>query len=81
MGEIAARTLVDRIEGRLKEAPEVAVEQELVVRRCERAISAARIFLENLSYSRPPDHYGLLSAAAVVPSVRSCLGRLSFRVR
>jgi DNA-binding LacI/PurR family transcriptional regulator len=33
MGEIAARTLVDRIEGRLKEVPEIAVEPELVVRK------------------------------------------------
>jgi DNA-binding LacI/PurR family transcriptional regulator len=33
MGEIAARTLVDRIEGRLKEVPEIAVEPQLVVRK------------------------------------------------
>ena len=33
MGEIAARTLVDRIEGRLKEVPDIAVEPQLVVRK------------------------------------------------
>jgi DNA-binding LacI/PurR family transcriptional regulator len=33
MGEIAARTLLDRIEGRLKGVAEIAVEPELVVRR------------------------------------------------
>jgi DNA-binding LacI/PurR family transcriptional regulator len=33
MGEIAARTLLDRIEERLKEIPEIAVEPELVVRK------------------------------------------------
>jgi DNA-binding LacI/PurR family transcriptional regulator len=33
MGEIAARTLLDRIEGRLKDVPEIAVEPEIVVRR------------------------------------------------
>jgi DNA-binding LacI/PurR family transcriptional regulator len=33
MGELAAHTLVDRIEGRLKEVPEIAVEPELVVRK------------------------------------------------
>jgi DNA-binding LacI/PurR family transcriptional regulator len=33
MGEIAARTLLDRIEARLKEVPEIAVEPELVVRK------------------------------------------------
>ena len=33
MGEIAARTLVDRIEGRLKEVREIAVEPQLVVRK------------------------------------------------
>jgi DNA-binding LacI/PurR family transcriptional regulator len=32
MGEIAARTLLDRIEGRVKYVPEIAVEPELVVR-------------------------------------------------
>ena len=33
MGEIAARTLLDRIEGRMKYVPEIAIEPELVVRR------------------------------------------------
>jgi DNA-binding LacI/PurR family transcriptional regulator len=33
MGEIAARTLLDRIEGRMKYIPEIAIEPELVVRR------------------------------------------------
>jgi hypothetical protein len=33
MGEIAARTLLDRIEGRTKYVPEIAIEPELVVRR------------------------------------------------
>ena len=33
MGEIAARTLLDRIEERVKYVPEIAVEPELVVRR------------------------------------------------
>jgi DNA-binding LacI/PurR family transcriptional regulator len=33
MGEIAARTLLDRIEGRLKDVHEIAVEPELVVRK------------------------------------------------
>jgi LacI family transcriptional regulator len=33
MGEIAARTLLDRIEGRTKCLPEIAIEPELVVRR------------------------------------------------
>ncbi len=33
MGEIAARTLLDRIEGRVKHVPEITVEPELVVRR------------------------------------------------
>jgi DNA-binding LacI/PurR family transcriptional regulator len=33
MGEIAARTLLDRIEGRLTAIPEIAVEPEMVVRR------------------------------------------------
>ena len=33
MGEMAARTLLDRIEGRLKDIPEIAIEPELVVRR------------------------------------------------
>jgi len=33
MGEIAARTLLDRIEGRAKYIPEIAIEPELVVRR------------------------------------------------
>jgi len=33
MGEIAARTLLDQIEGRVKYAPEIAIEPELVVRR------------------------------------------------
>jgi DNA-binding LacI/PurR family transcriptional regulator len=32
MGEIAARTLLDRIEGRMKFVPEIAIEPELVVR-------------------------------------------------
>jgi DNA-binding LacI/PurR family transcriptional regulator len=32
MGEIAARTLLDRIEGRMKYVPEIAIEPELVVR-------------------------------------------------
>ena len=38
MGEIAARTLLDRIEGRMEYVPEIAIEPELVVRR-----SSARI--------------------------------------
>ena len=33
MGEIAARTLIERIEGRMKCVPEIAVEPELVIRR------------------------------------------------
>jgi LacI family transcriptional regulator len=33
MGEIAARTLLDRIEGRIKDIPEIAIEPNLVVRR------------------------------------------------
>jgi DNA-binding LacI/PurR family transcriptional regulator len=33
MGEIAARTLLDRIEGRMKYVPEIAIEPEFVVRR------------------------------------------------
>ncbi len=33
MGEIAARTLLDRIENRVKYIPEIAIEPELVVRR------------------------------------------------
>ncbi len=33
MGEIAARTLLSRIEGRMKYVPEIAIEPELVVRR------------------------------------------------
>jgi DNA-binding LacI/PurR family transcriptional regulator len=33
MGEIAARTLLDRIEGRLKYIPEIAIEPKLVVRK------------------------------------------------
>jgi DNA-binding LacI/PurR family transcriptional regulator len=33
MGEIAARTLLDRIEGRMKYVPEIAIEPELAVRR------------------------------------------------
>jgi DNA-binding LacI/PurR family transcriptional regulator len=33
MGEIAARTLLDRIEGRIKYVPEIAIEPELAVRR------------------------------------------------
>lgn len=33
MGEIAARTLLDRIEGRAKYVPEIAIEPELVTRR------------------------------------------------
>jgi DNA-binding LacI/PurR family transcriptional regulator len=33
MGEIAAHTLLDRIEGRAKYVPEIAIEPELVVRR------------------------------------------------
>jgi DNA-binding LacI/PurR family transcriptional regulator len=33
IGEIAARTLLDRIEGRTKYIPEIAIEPELVVRR------------------------------------------------
>ena len=33
MGKIAARTLLDRIEGRMKYVPEIAIEPELVVRR------------------------------------------------
>jgi DNA-binding LacI/PurR family transcriptional regulator len=33
MGEIAARTLLDRIEGRMKYVPEIAIEPELIVRR------------------------------------------------
>jgi LacI family transcriptional regulator len=33
MGEIAARTLLDQIEGRMKFVAEIAIEPELVVRR------------------------------------------------
>jgi DNA-binding LacI/PurR family transcriptional regulator len=33
IGEIAARTLLDRIEGRMKFVPEIAIEPELVVRK------------------------------------------------
>lgn len=33
IGEIAARTLLDRIEGRVKHIPEISIEPELVVRR------------------------------------------------
>ena len=33
MGEIAARTLLDRIEGRMKDIAEIAIEPELVVRK------------------------------------------------
>ena len=33
MGEMAARTLLDRIEGKVKYVPEIAIEPELVVRR------------------------------------------------
>jgi DNA-binding LacI/PurR family transcriptional regulator len=33
MGEIAAQTLLDRIEDRVKYVPEIAIEPELVVRR------------------------------------------------
>jgi DNA-binding LacI/PurR family transcriptional regulator len=33
IGEIAARTLLERIEGRMKYVPEIAIEPELVVRR------------------------------------------------
>jgi LacI family transcriptional regulator len=33
IGEIAARTLLERIEGRLKHIPEISIEPELVVRR------------------------------------------------
>jgi len=33
MGEVAARTLLDRIEARMKYVPEIAIEPELVVRR------------------------------------------------
>jgi LacI family transcriptional regulator len=33
MGEMAARTLLDRIEGKIKYVPEIAIEPELVVRR------------------------------------------------
>jgi DNA-binding LacI/PurR family transcriptional regulator len=33
MGEVAARTLLDRIEGRMKYVPEIAIEPELAVRR------------------------------------------------
>jgi LacI family transcriptional regulator len=33
MGEIAARTLVDRIEGRVKYVPEIMIEPEFVVRK------------------------------------------------
>lgn len=33
MGQIAARTLLERIEGRMKYVPEIAIEPELVVRR------------------------------------------------
>lgn len=33
MGEIAARTLLDRIEGRMKDISEIAIEPELVVRK------------------------------------------------
>jgi DNA-binding LacI/PurR family transcriptional regulator len=33
MGQVAARTLLERIEGRMKYVPEIAIEPELVVRR------------------------------------------------
>jgi DNA-binding LacI/PurR family transcriptional regulator len=33
MGEIAARTLLDRIEGRMNDIAEIAIEPELVVRK------------------------------------------------
>ena len=33
MGEMAARTLLDRIEGKIKYVPEIAIEPELVVRK------------------------------------------------
>jgi DNA-binding LacI/PurR family transcriptional regulator len=33
MGEMAARTLLERIEGRMKDVPEIAIDPELVVRR------------------------------------------------
>jgi DNA-binding LacI/PurR family transcriptional regulator len=39
MGEIAARTLLDLIEGRVTHLPEIAIEPELVVRRSTRNIN------------------------------------------
>jgi DNA-binding LacI/PurR family transcriptional regulator len=39
MGEIAARTLLDLIEGRVMHLPEIAIEPELVVRRSTRSIN------------------------------------------
>src|ERR1017187_3214687 len=40
MGKIAARTLLDRIEGRMKYVPEIAIEPELVVRRSTAACAS-----------------------------------------
>jgi LacI family transcriptional regulator len=39
MGGIAARTLLDLIEGRVMNLPEIAIEPELVVRRSTRSIN------------------------------------------
>jgi DNA-binding LacI/PurR family transcriptional regulator len=41
MGEIAARTLLDLIEGRVKNLSEIAVEPELVVRRSTRTLAGS----------------------------------------
>jgi LacI family transcriptional regulator len=43
MGEMAARTLLDRIEGRMKYVPEIAIEPELVVRRSSAQTRAQRL--------------------------------------
>lgn len=43
MGEIAARTLLGRIEGRIKHVPEIAIEPELVVRRSTRAPATVKL--------------------------------------
>lgn len=40
IGEIAARTLLDRIEGRMKHIPEISIEPELVVRRSSGRVPA-----------------------------------------
>ena len=39
IGEMAARTLLDRIEGRMKYVPEIAIEPELVVRKSTGRVS------------------------------------------